>query len=287
MDNNVNKDQIWQARNANLIEYLMSKGVQLKREGKYFRSLEHDSLVFCGCFYTWHSKGEKGNAVDYLLKYCNMTLVDAVKELLSCSGVSAKQQEFSLDLDLSKDLKRTFAYLTKTRSIDPDIVKKIVDLKLISQDEKNNIVFVIKDENQNIVGAELCGTLSNVRFKGVAAGSRSGYGFNIRIGKAQEIQNFYFFESAIEVLSYISLNKDHLIDYTNTIFCSLSGLKINIVENMLSKFGSAATEKNIFSCVNSDTAGIEFNALIKQKYNKVSIIYPDGFKDFNEQLKRA
>lgn len=80
----VTKEQIEQARNADLFAYLQSyeRGV-LKRDGPNYRHREHDSLVYVtgkGYWY-WNSRGKSINALDYLTEIRGYGLVDAVKRL--------------------------------------------------------------------------------------------------------------------------------------------------------------------------------------------------------------
>jgi len=104
---------------------------------------------------------------------------------------------FSLDnIELCKDMRRAIAYLSKTRGIDYDTIQKFIEEKYIFQESKtNNIIFPIYDEQRQIVGAEINGTLSDKRFKGIKSGSKYGYGFNIPI--SEPLKYALFFESAL------------------------------------------------------------------------------------------
>ena len=80
----VSKEQIAQARNADLFAYLQTyeSGV-LKRDGPNYRHREHDSLVYVtgkGYWY-WNSRGKRINALDYLTEIRGYGLVDAVNRL--------------------------------------------------------------------------------------------------------------------------------------------------------------------------------------------------------------
>lgn len=73
--------------------------------------------------------------------------------------------------------------------------------RLSQEGKTGNAVFKIFDENGLLVGAEKVGT-SNVRFKSFDKGAADGYGFEIVSGKPA---NTYFFESAIDAISFADL----------------------------------------------------------------------------------
>ena len=69
-----------------------------------------------------------------------------------------------------------------------------------------------------VVGAELIGTNSSIRFKSVVKSSNESYGFNICTG--DKVQALIVFEASLDLLSYYQLNKSIL---NNTILLSLGG----------------------------------------------------------------
>jgi len=179
----IDKAQIQKARQTDLAEYLLSVGVPLKRNGHRHTHADHDSLVFTKNAYYWNSRQDKGNSVDYLTRHMGFSFTDAVEILTGFTPyVEPITQQLTFEgLKVNKDCRRAIAYLHKTRGIDYSIVKELIDRQLLMQEEKtNNIIFPMYDENGSYVGAELQGTLSEKRFKGVAVGSKYGYGFSVR-----------------------------------------------------------------------------------------------------------
>ncbi|MGN0682529.1 MAG: DUF3991 domain-containing protein [Oscillospiraceae bacterium] len=63
--------------------------------------------------------------------------------------------------------------------------------KLLYQDTRGNAVFVHRDDNGKIVGAEIQGTNFEKRYKGVAQGTRESV-FTVKIG--QQPNKCYVFE---------------------------------------------------------------------------------------------
>lgn len=79
-------------------------------------------------------------------------------------------------------MRNVYAYLCQTRKIDSQIVSDLVKEGLLYQDKMGNAVFLHKDDNGQIIGAELQGTNSYKRFKGMAAGTSDSL-FAIKIGQ--------------------------------------------------------------------------------------------------------
>jgi len=185
----VSQELIKQARQTDLAEYLIRQGEPLIRRGQRYRHKEHDSLVFTKNSYYWNSIGESGNAIDFLERHRGLDFMSAVFALTQTvpaadgerhTNTSFKPTEefFFTEIKLELDLRRTIAYLCKVRGISYNLIKGLIDEKLIYQEAMtNNIVFPMYDEVGNIVGAETCGTLSDKPFKGIKTGSKYGYGY--------------------------------------------------------------------------------------------------------------
>ena len=307
------KEIIDKARKANLADYLMSKGVRLVRNGRRYKDAEHNSLVFTDNMYYWNKKQESGNTVDYLTRYIGFSFNGAIRELTGVDITNEAEvlrytpggiknivvpKAFSIDdLTLETDMRRSAAYLTKTRHIDGAIIQKLIDIKLLYQQqvsyraedgrsvEAHNIVFPIYDEKRQIVGAETAGTLSysDKRFKGISEGSKYGYGYNIMV--SPPIMKTYFFESAIDLISFVELEHRKGNPLSNSLFISMAGLKTAVFEGMIKMFNCEDAEK--YLCVDNDEAGRNFTALIKGKCDDVRLLLPDNHqgKDWNEHLR--
>ena len=279
------KDLIQKARKANLAEYLIKLGQPLKKDGQRYRHMEHDSLIFTDGFgYIWNSKNETGNAIDFLVRHMNMDFKTAVYELTN-NFKNAEQEKKEGTVRTSPNYgvnrNRAIAYLCQNRLIDYKIVTWLIKNNLLHQENKtNNIVFSMLDEYNLIVGAELCGTLSNKRFKGISHNSKYGYGFGIYPPDKTKIQYILFFESAIDLLSYIDIKKIDL-DATKLAFVSMGGLKLAVIKNMIKIVPSTAV-----LCVDNDDAGVRFVKDVTDIFPDILTKLPDpNFKDWNEQLK--
>jgi len=297
-------EQLHQARQTNLPQYLMSRGEKLKRNGRRYRHADHESLVFTSNAYYWNARNEKGNAIDLLVRYYGMDFETAVKELINHTSqavtaaligaaVTAEPTEKSADpsafsfsdIVLCTDMRRAIAYLNKTRGIDYGVIQELIGKKLIYQEaETNNIVFPIYDENDQIVGAETVGSLSNSRYKGIKAGRKYGYGFNIAIDKP--LRYALFFESAIDLISFMELKRTEGKPLTGCLLVSMAGVKENIVEHTLTAFKGVFEPLEAVLCVDRDTAGVNFVKAVERKIKGVRTLTVNApHKDWNEQLK--
>ncbi len=295
----ISNKSIMIARKVNLEMYLKSKGIILKKvgNGSRYEHPEHDSLKFKDNVYFWNSKSDKGNSLDYATKHLGMDFKTAVNDLCSFSGrvienEEIEEKEFSInDTEITKDIRRSIAYLNKTRGIDNKFIQLFINMQLISQTkEKNNIAFLIKDENLETVGIELNTTLSNKRFKGLAENSKYGYGFNIRSGN--EPKSILYFESAIDLISfmqYIGYEKS-LEKLNSTMFVSMAGLKENVIKHNQKMYNNPS----IFICIdnpefekktkNGSKASENFvNYLNEKDYQFKSLVSPNC-KDWNELI---
>ena len=281
------KEQIKQARQTNLAEYLMSVGTPLKRNGHRHNHADHDSLVFTKNAYYWNSRQEKGNAIDYLTKHMGYSFQDAVIALTGFSptekeNCGSAKKEF-IGVELNADCRKAIAYLHKTRGINYSVIQWLINQRLLMQQTKtNNIIFPMHDENGECVGAELQGTLSDRRFKGVAEGSKYGYGFNTRYPSPNGYKYALFFESAVDLVSFIDIKRNHeKKPLTACILVSMAGLKINIIERVLRVFKGNLRP---VLCVDRDNAGYEFINTVKGLKIDFKTCMPNRKKDWNEEL---
>lgn len=276
----MNNDDIWNARNVDLYNYFRSKGFKLQKEPKNrWRVCEYGGLVIYGCTYYHFSTDTSGNAVDCLVKIFKYDFKDAVQELLGYPVMNIvppeeKKIKSSFKLpELNKDQHRAFAYLYNTRKIDKEIISWLLKNKLLFQDTKGNCVFPWYDEDNKIVGAEIVGTLDKLRFKQISECSLIGYGFFVKYGSPDRA---YFFESAIDLLSYITMNKN---DLDNSILLSLGGLK----KEAIFKIKNTYKDINLVTCFDNDKAGINFTKIIAEEL-KIDTLFPT-LKDWNDDLK--
>lgn len=271
----VSEAQIIRAREIDLLSYLEAKGEKFKREGKYYRHQEHDSLVIKENAYVWNSKGEKGyGAISFAQMYYDMSFIEAVEELnrdeflplKKVAKVQEKKQPFSYPIHLEiNNQSKIKNYLIHERKINQRLVEWLIRKDLIAQDKNNNLVFKWKENGGKgkIIGAELQGTvrMKNKRgsFKHIMKNNRENTGFTIDIGKPELI---YYFECPIDLLSYWCLKHENL---QNARLVSMSGLKMKtVLHSYMEAKRDGCNVKGLVLCVDNDKAGLHFCECVEE-----------------------
>lgn len=270
---------IKQARQADLVAYLMSRGENLKRVGSNYMIAEHDSLRIKENMYYWNSRGTHGNSVDFLMEYYNMSFQNAVEALTSHASntgndlippTTSASQRAAQSPQRANDEKRVIAYLCKRRGLDSSIVFSLIKSGKLWQDTHGNCNFQICDWQEQPIGVEIVGT-GDIRYKQTTA--HSGYGFHLILG---EPDTAMYFESAIDLLSCYQIHKDKL---THHILVSMGGLNNSVIEE-LSKVRPQLTH---WLCVDNDPAGDNFISDM-QRTMPVKVFRSPTGKDWNEHL---
>ncbi|CCY72507.1 putative uncharacterized protein [Eubacterium sp. CAG:115] len=280
-----NIDLIEKARQASLADFFIQNGFEtehirnelhIKGYGGLYVNIETNEWY---CFSQAEKHGGR-NAVNCLTDIIGMDFKSAVEALSGSNMSYMDYRKISLKLPQKKELvlperadnmRKVFAYLCQSRRLDNKLVSELAHDGLLYQDNRGNAVFLHKDENGNSIGAEIQGTNSEKRYKGVAAGTGDSL-FSVTIGTPTKA---YIFESAIDLLSFRQLANQQRIQ--NSLLVSMAGLKPNSLK-ALSERGL-----QLFACVDNDEAGRRFissNNLTQRNH----ILKEFGVKDFNELL---
>ena len=219
-------EDIAQAREIDLLTYLKNyePGELVKVANGTYCTREHDSLKISNGMWYWFSRSIGGaSALDYLIQVKGYSLPVAVETILgramSKPPVSYKQKDLTHKQLLLPERNSTNANVTRylrSRGIHPAILDYCYRNGLLYEGlPYRNAVFIGYDENRTPKYAALRGTVGN--YKGEASGSDKQYSFNIpALGEAATV---HVFESAIDLLSYASMeciagrdwHKDHLL----------------------------------------------------------------------------
>ena len=293
----ITDEQKERANLVNLPQFLMSHGFDLKKVGKEYVWKEHDSLHIKdngpgerGQWFRF-SENKGGDNIGLLREYMDMSFIDAVEALTgehidrtytpshTYEPKPVQQTARELSLAEADNCRRVFAYLCKTRGLDYDMLSALVKKGVISQEEKTgNVLFKYYDEQGKVIGAEKVGTSTDHKFKGIATGSAAGHGFEVVRGTGEKA---FFFESAIDMLSYMQMHDKELTDCR---LVSMMGVKPNIVLDTMLR--NNISPDHVFLCSDNDTAGNEFAQRLQEQYPDMKrVITPDTYKDWNDMLR--
>ena len=296
---NFSEDDLYRANNADLVSYLGGCGGRVKRVGSTYQYIytdgsgTHDSVTIHGGKWYDHKNQRGGYAVKFLQEFLGFSFQDSVIELLGghCSAQTQNcvyreppkpvVKPFELP-EPNSDMRRVFAYLTKQRFIDPQIISHFAHEHKIYEDGKyHNAVFVVMDENGAPKQASVRSTLSfGKTFRIAVAGSDTNYSFS-HFGNDEKL---FVFEAPIDMLSFITLYQK---GWKNHSYIAMNGVYESAV---LKALESHADLQSVYLCTDNDTGGIEAaerlrDILREHGYTDIYRIAPQ-LKDWNEMLKQ-
>lgn len=283
----IDKELVAKARSANLPEYFLRNGFKVDKvrgnKGIQYKVDGYGGLYVKDNMFYQFSTNKSGNAVDCLTEVLGYSFKDAVNSLTDGS-ITYSNSSYSSNTPVitnkirkvemperCANVSRVYAYLINSRGIEQPLIAELLQKKVLYQDKKGNAIFVHIDKDGNKIGGEVQGTSTYKRFKGVVGGTgRSA--FEYIKGVPEKV---CLFESAIDMLSYIQMNKNE----NNVLYASMAGLKKEIALDYLRR------GLEIISMVDNDEAGRAFNESLKLK-SKVGDLEKAGVKDWNELLNK-
>ncbi len=291
-----------QAHNISVIDYLQRVyGFSFKKSGQGYRCVEHDSLVIKANekLWYWNSLGMGGgDIIEFVMKYEHISYDNALKRILnptvSSDNYNYKQapknivhEKHELKMPPKKQGKynRVFAYLTKTRCIDRNIINLLFTKRLIYEDANHgNCVFVGYNKEGKCVYANIHTTMTESKFKGDVYGADKNNGFYI---KGINTKKVYVFEAPIDLLSHATICNiaaDNCREWLKCTRLALGGVSDNALEHFLKEYPEV---EEICFCLDSDGKGMQAIEKYMLKYAakgyKVTS-QPPKLKDYNEDL---
>lgn len=295
-------ETIEKARQVDLLNYMKAcePDELVYISGNHYCTREHDSLKISNGKWYWFSRGFGGyNALDYLIKVKEVPFMEAVERI---TGQVAYQHPPVSQQSKQKQLKvlllpkaspcATHAYnYLRSRGLDEEIIHFCFQTGRIYESlPYHNVVFVGLDKYNKPRYANLRGIGSD--FIGDANGSDKRFSFSI---PAQGSTTLHLFESAIDLLSYATLVKQHGGNWQRDHLVSLAGVykpKENLQESSqplaLSRYLSEHPNisKINLRFDNDATGGYMAKALVtllQDKY-EVSVQPLLSGKDYNDYL---
>ena len=296
------KEQIAQAREMDLLTYLQryEPDELIHDGGNSYHTRSHDSLKISNGLWCWWSSGIGGRtALDYLTQVRGLDFTEAVGLILRESPVSFPAQSRSppgqaapktlvLPEGNDNNNRRVFAYLC-SRGIDPEIINHCIKHgQLYEEREHHNAVFVGFDGDKPMC-ASMRSTLSDSTFLRDAEGSDKRFSFSFASDNNGAL---VVTESAIDLLSYLTLIKQNRHDWRMVNGVSLTGIykpreDTPIVPVALAQYLKDHPQiRRIALCLDSDEAGRKAAQGIITALPKLEVMYrpPTNGKDYNDML---
>lgn len=296
---NLSESDVSRAREMDLLTYLKYyEPYELKRVSrKVYSTRTHDSLKISNGRWIWWSRGIGGkSALDYLIKVKGMQFLDAVGLILSTQTVIPKDvyhkakpppKKFSLPKKAESNDKAV-SYLM-SRGISEEVINFFIDKGMLYQSSyRNNVVFVGYNEKGVARYATMRSTNSK-RFFCDVSGSDKRFSFRLTQNDADII---HIFESAIDLLSYMTIEKMQGADLKDQCLVSLSGVnitkKFSVVPLALSSLVEKGERiKTIHLHLDNDKPGQKvaehLSKILSERYEVINHIVPYG-KDVNDYL---
>ena len=293
------EEEIQKARQVDLLSYLQtSEPSELVHvSGQTYCTREHDSLKISNGKWYWFSRGFGGvTALDYLIKVKGCSLPKAVEAVLgttvSSPPLSHKQYEKAPRNLLLPEKNNTVEHVVRYlrgRGIHPAVIKFCLEHDLLYESKDyHNAVFIGYDEVRRPRYAAIRSTIGF--YKGDATGSDKHYSFHIegdyRSGR------LHIFESAIDLLSYATLQfmKGH--DWKQDALLSLAGVfqtrRKDVLPVALERYLAEHPEVNsIYLHLDNDEVGRAAAEGIKKSLADRYLVLdepPSCGKDVNDQL---
>lgn len=300
------EDMVARAKTLDLLTYLeryepdelvrVSKGVHSTRS--------HDSLKISNGKWCWWSRGIGGrSALDYLIKVRGMGFQEAVAHISDCIGRTLDLpppkpprcmviREPPLPFQLppkNQDYSRVLSYL-KGRGISISLIQACIRAGKLYEDDRHNCVFVGCDEKGVPRHGFIRSSDPRSTFLRDADGSDKRHSFCIEARAPADTLHLY--ESAIDLLSYLTLADMNGRDWHGADHLALSGIYAPMRENrelplaLKEYLKKHPNIRNIVLCLDNDRGGRLAAEAIRERLPgaySVRIDLPQS-KDYNAEL---
>ena len=293
-------EDILKAKEMDLMTYLRNYEPQelVHVSGNTYCTREHDSLRISNGKWYWFSQDIGGrSALDYLIKVKGLSFMEAVEAIIGRAAIQPPvfyRQKEKVHRDflmpkLSDDTSHVERYL-RSRGIHPVIIRYCIEHKTLFESmDYHNAVFVGYDKDGTARYGALRGTVG--QYKGELTGSDKHFSFSI--GENTGAKEIHVFESAIDAMSYATLELIEGRDWKSEVFLSLAGVyrtkRENVVPVALSRF--LEEHPNVSTiCLHLDNDEIGRGAvkgIVSGLQGKYTVLDepPSCGKDVNDELK--
>ncbi len=261
----------WNANKVYIVDILLKLNEELhvNKSGKYEWG-KHSSVKFNQNKWYRFSEKKGGLSVDFLTYFYNYTEKEAIDFLYDNFDVDAIDDKLYIPKK-NNDNKIVRKYLIYDRFIDEEILDYFINEGTLYESYKyHSCIFVGKenDETKHVI-IRSSNDGGNVTKKNLG-----DFEYTFRhIGTSNKL---FVFEGPIDLLSYITLNKE---DWKSNSYVSLCGLSFKAINKIVDNYDE------IICCLDNDYYGQKAVAELIELYKeKVTVIIPK-YKDFNEDIK--
>lgn len=281
-------EQLENLRQIPLVDVAQKLGYSLEKQGSYYR-IKNDNVNIVinpeTNQYADNKSLKKGFGAINFLRDCasysfqesveflgnDYQTVDIARELknrpesiviLNNAVVKTVQE---IPAPVQKNNPNIVSYLTDKREINPDLVNDLLNKNLLFADKLNNCVFT----NEQKTFAYVRGTHPEKRFV-----ANKGMMDFFKVSNTDEPKQIFLFESAIDLLSYRTLNPNE-----QGIFVSIQG---SAMSNRLAELDLNQYQK-VVCCFDNDDQGKKFDQKVKEIVPTATVQKPVA-KDFNDDL---
>lgn len=291
------KTDLEEIKKISITEYARQMGFTPVKIGSYYTLKEHDSVRIDprkNIFFR-NSTGDRGTVIDFVMAFKGVSCGEAIKLLCDeielpkvykeQNSVPQKKKELILPAK-ARNMKNVFAYLVKTRCINQKIVQEMVDRDMLYQDERNNCVFVSRNENGKSVFATVRGTNTDKKWVGDLSGCDYSHSFFIDNCS----RNLIVTESVIDAMSMMDIKEQKGENHQEYNYLSVSGLGKS--REALGYHLGKTLYDIVFLAFDNDDKGREIAKEMKKHIESinqdisVSMLIPEAAKDWNEELQK-
>lgn len=291
------KTDLEEIKKISITEYARQMGFTPVKIGSYYTLKEHDSVRIDprkNIFFR-NSTGDRGTVIDFVMSFKGVSCGEAIKLLCDeielpkvykeQNSVPQKKKELILPAK-ARNMKNVFAYLVKTRCINQKIVQEMVDRDMLYQDERNNCLFVSRNENGKSVFATVRGTNTDKKWVGDVSGCDYSHSFFIDNCS----RNLIVTESVIDAMSMMDIKEQKGENHQEYNYLSVSGLGKS--REALGYHLGKTLYDIVFLAFDNDDKGREIAKEMKKHIESinqdisVSMLIPEAAKDWNEELQK-
>jgi hypothetical protein len=282
----LSKEEIDRAKRTDLASLLISMGETVKRSGSEHEWSDNGRKVTLrGCVWFHQYDMTGGDAIDFAQRFFGKTFPEAVvflnggssAQLIQSLPAEKEKKPFSLP-PKNDNMRRVFGYLCGGRGIDRDVLHTFVRRNMVYESaDYHNAVFVGYDKGGIARHAHKRGSHSSSHFKGNVDSSNPAFSFHWN-GTSGSL---YLFEAPIDMLSFISMNRNNWQQHSYAAACSVSD---TVLFQCMKDIGNI---DKVFLCMDNDSAGQEADRRIAAKLREQGVefeILVPQMKDWNEDL---